>query len=112
MRSKSRTPSSASSARIWREAAHAAGAYAGCQLFMEAARQAGSLDSDKLRDQLLKLKTTTIGDYAVDEHRQAARADAAVESAVAARLRAAEPVSQPETCSAHPPPRGGQDVGG
>jgi branched-chain amino acid transport system substrate-binding protein len=47
---------------------HAAGAYAGCQLFMEAARQAGSLDSDKLRDQLLKLKTTTIfGDYAVDE---------------------------------------------
>jgi len=47
---------------------HAAGAYAGCQLFMEAARQAGSLDSEKLREQLLKLKTTTIfGDYAVDE---------------------------------------------
>jgi branched-chain amino acid transport system substrate-binding protein len=47
---------------------HAAGAYAGCQLFMEAARHAGSLDSEKLREQLLKFKTTTIfGDYAVDE---------------------------------------------
>ena len=47
---------------------HAAGAYAGCQLFMEAARQAGSLDSEKLREQLLKFKTKTIfGDYAVDE---------------------------------------------
>jgi branched-chain amino acid transport system substrate-binding protein len=46
---------------------HAAGAYAGCQLFMEAARLAGSLDSDKLREQLLKLKTRTIfADYAVD----------------------------------------------
>ena len=39
---------------------HAAGAYAGCQLLMEAARLAGSLDSDKLREQLLKLKTKTI----------------------------------------------------
>jgi len=47
---------------------HAAGAYAGCQLFMEAARLAGSFDSDKLREQLLKLKTKTIfSDYAVDE---------------------------------------------
>jgi branched-chain amino acid transport system substrate-binding protein len=47
---------------------HAAGAYAGCQLFMEAARRAGSLDSDKLREELLKLKTKTIfSDYAVDE---------------------------------------------
>ena len=47
---------------------HAAGAYAGCQLFMEAARRAGSLDSEKLREQLLKLKTKTIfSDYAVDE---------------------------------------------
>jgi len=46
---------------------HAAGAYAGCQLFMEAARLAGSLDSDTLREQLLKLKTRTIfADYAVD----------------------------------------------
>ena len=47
---------------------HAAGAYAGCQLFIEAARQAGSLDSEKLREHLLKLKTKTIfADYAVDE---------------------------------------------
>ena len=47
---------------------HAAGAYGSCQLFMEAARRAGSLDSEKLRDQLLKLKTKTIfSDYAVDE---------------------------------------------
>ena len=47
---------------------HAAGAYAGCQLFMKAARRAGSLDSEKLREELLKLKTKTIfSDYAVDE---------------------------------------------
>lgn len=47
---------------------HAAGAYAGCQLLMEAARRAGSMDSERVRDQLLKLKTTTIfGDYAVDD---------------------------------------------
>jgi branched-chain amino acid transport system substrate-binding protein len=47
---------------------HAAGAYAGCRLFIETARQAGSLDSEKLRAQLLKVKTKTIfGDYAVDE---------------------------------------------
>jgi branched-chain amino acid transport system substrate-binding protein len=47
---------------------HAAGAYAGCQLFMEAMRRAGSLDSEKLREQLLKLKTKTIfSDFAVDE---------------------------------------------
>ena len=47
---------------------HAAGAYAGCRLFAETARQAGSLDSDKLREHLLKAKTRTIfGDYAVDE---------------------------------------------
>ena len=47
---------------------HAAGAYGGCQIFMEAARRANSLDSDKLREELLKLKITTIfSDYAVDE---------------------------------------------
>jgi len=47
---------------------HAAGAYAGCQLFIEAIRRAGDVDSEKIREQLLKLKTTTIfGDYAVDE---------------------------------------------
>ncbi len=42
--------------------------YAGCQLFVEAARRAGSLDSDKLREELLKVKTKTVfGDFAVDE---------------------------------------------
>jgi len=47
---------------------HAAGAYGSCQLFMEAARQAGSLDSEALRDVLLSLETQTIfGDFAVDE---------------------------------------------
>jgi branched-chain amino acid transport system substrate-binding protein len=47
---------------------HAAGAYAGCQLFMEAVRQAGGVESERLREQLLKLKTKTVfGDYAVDE---------------------------------------------
>jgi branched-chain amino acid transport system substrate-binding protein len=47
---------------------HAAGAYGACQLFMEAARRAGSLDSEKLRGELLKLKMKTVfADYAVDE---------------------------------------------
>jgi branched-chain amino acid transport system substrate-binding protein len=47
---------------------HAAGAYGGCQIFMEAVRRASSLDSDKLREELLKLKIKTIfSDYAVDE---------------------------------------------
>jgi branched-chain amino acid transport system substrate-binding protein len=42
--------------------------YAGCQLFVEAVRRTGSLDSDKLREQLLKTKTRTVfGDFAVDE---------------------------------------------
>src|SRR4030095_10858146 len=49
-------------------ALHAANAYAGCQLFAETARRAGSVDSDKLRDAVLKLRTKTIlGDFAVDE---------------------------------------------
>ena len=47
---------------------HAAGAYAACQLLMEAVRQAGNLDSEKLREQLLKFKARTVfSDYAVDE---------------------------------------------
>jgi branched-chain amino acid transport system substrate-binding protein len=47
---------------------HAAGAYGACQIFAEAARRAGSLDSDKLREELLKLKMKTVfSDYAVDE---------------------------------------------
>jgi len=42
--------------------------YAGCQLFVEAARRAGSLDSDKLREALLTLRTRTVlGDFAIDE---------------------------------------------
>jgi branched-chain amino acid transport system substrate-binding protein len=46
---------------------HAAGAYGSCQLFMEAARQAGSLDADAMRDALLALETQTVfGSYAVD----------------------------------------------
>jgi len=49
-------------------ALQAANAYAGCQLFAEAARKAGSIDSDKLRETALKLRTKTIlGDFAVDE---------------------------------------------
>ena len=45
-----------------------AGSYAGCRLFVEAIRQTGSLDSDKLRQALLTLKTKTVlGDFAVDE---------------------------------------------
>ena len=46
---------------------HAAGAYGSCQLFVEAAEEAGTLESEALRDVLLQLETTTIfGDYAVD----------------------------------------------
>ena len=42
--------------------------YSGCQLLVEAARRVGSLDSEKLREELLKLKTKTVfGDFAVDE---------------------------------------------
>jgi branched-chain amino acid transport system substrate-binding protein len=49
-------------------ALQAANAYAGCWLFVEAARRAGSVDSEKLREALLKLKTKTIlGDFAIDE---------------------------------------------
>ncbi len=47
---------------------HSATSYAGCQIFVEAARRAGSLDSEKIRDELLRLRTkTAFGDYAVDE---------------------------------------------
>jgi branched-chain amino acid transport system substrate-binding protein len=45
-----------------------AASYSGCQLFVEAVRRVGGLDSDKLREELLKLKTKTVfGDFAVDE---------------------------------------------
>ena len=47
---------------------HAAGAYGSCQLFVEAARRAGSLAQDALREQLLELKMETVfGPFAVDE---------------------------------------------
>ncbi len=47
---------------------HSASAYAGCQLLVDAAARAGTLDADKLRAELLKLRTRTMfGDYAVDE---------------------------------------------
>jgi branched-chain amino acid transport system substrate-binding protein len=43
-------------------------AYAGCQLFIEALRRTDSLESDKLREELLKTKTKTVfGDFGVDE---------------------------------------------
>src|SRR5439155_20328164 len=49
-------------------ALQSANAYAGCQLFVEAARRVGGLDSDKLREALLKLRTRTLlGDFAIDE---------------------------------------------
>ncbi|HEY7039793.1 MAG TPA: amino acid ABC transporter substrate-binding protein [Methylomirabilota bacterium] len=46
---------------------HAAAGYAGCLIYAEAVKRAGSLDADKVRDQLLKLETkTAFGDYKVD----------------------------------------------
>ncbi len=49
-------------------AVQSANAYAGCRLFVEAVRRAGSLDSDKLRATLLAFRTKTVlGDFAVDE---------------------------------------------
>src|SRR5215208_647775 len=42
-----------------------AGHYAGCQLLVDAMRRTGGLDSDKLREALLTLKTKTVfGDFA------------------------------------------------
>ena len=47
---------------------HAPAAYGACQVFAEAIRRANSLDSDKIREQLLKMRlTTAFGDYHVDE---------------------------------------------
>ena len=44
-----------------------AAGYAGCLVYAEAVKRAGTLDADKVRDELLKLKTkTAFGDYAVD----------------------------------------------
>src|SRR6185295_3592616 len=44
-----------------------AASYAGCRLLAEIVRAEGSLDSDKLRDALLAVRTKTVlGDFAVD----------------------------------------------
>jgi branched-chain amino acid transport system substrate-binding protein len=46
---------------------HSAAGYAGCMIYLEAVKKAGSLDADKVREQLLKLETKTMfGDYKVD----------------------------------------------
>ena len=49
-------------------AVQSAGAYAACRLLTETVQRIGSLDSDKLREALLTLKTKTVlGDFAIDE---------------------------------------------
>jgi branched-chain amino acid transport system substrate-binding protein len=49
-------------------AVQSANSYAGCQIFAEAVRHAGTTESEKLRDALLSLKTRTVlGDFAVDQ---------------------------------------------
>jgi branched-chain amino acid transport system substrate-binding protein len=46
---------------------HSAAGYAGCIIYAEAVKRAGSLDSEKVREQLLKLEMRTMfGDYKVD----------------------------------------------
>jgi branched-chain amino acid transport system substrate-binding protein len=59
----------ASYKKMWNRdpAYHAAAAYGACKIFAEAITKANSIDSDKLREELLKLKTSTaFGEYAVD----------------------------------------------
>ena len=49
-------------------AVQSANSYAGCQIFAEAVRRAGTTESERLREVLLALKTRTIlGDFAVDQ---------------------------------------------
>jgi branched-chain amino acid transport system substrate-binding protein len=46
---------------------HSAAGYAGCVVYAEGVKRAGSLDADRVREQLLKLETRTFfGDYKVD----------------------------------------------
>jgi branched-chain amino acid transport system substrate-binding protein len=46
---------------------HTAAGYAGCLTYAEAVKRAGTLDADKVREQLLKLEIrTAFGDYKVD----------------------------------------------
>ncbi len=47
---------------------HSAAGYAGCVIYAEAVKRAGTLDADKVRDTLLALKLRTMfGDYQVDK---------------------------------------------
>ncbi len=47
---------------------HSAAGYAGCMLYAEAVKKAGTLDADRVREALLALKTRTMfGDYQVDQ---------------------------------------------
>jgi branched-chain amino acid transport system substrate-binding protein len=47
---------------------HSAAGYGGCLIYAEAVKRAGSLDPDKVREQLLKLETRTpFGEYKVDQ---------------------------------------------
>jgi len=49
-------------------AVQSAAAYAACRLLVDTAQRTGSLDSDKLREALLTLRTKTVlGDFAIDE---------------------------------------------
>jgi branched-chain amino acid transport system substrate-binding protein len=48
---------------------HAAAGYGGCEILVEAIRRAGSLDSEKLRDAILKLdRNTVFGAFRVDRN--------------------------------------------
>jgi branched-chain amino acid transport system substrate-binding protein len=47
---------------------HSAGGYAGCQILVEAIRRAGSLDGEKIREQILKMDFNTVyGGFKVDQ---------------------------------------------
>ena len=49
-------------------AVQSAAGYAACRLLVDVARRTGSLDSEKLREALLTLRTRTVlGDFAIDE---------------------------------------------
>jgi branched-chain amino acid transport system substrate-binding protein len=46
---------------------HSAAGYAGCVVYLEALKRAGTLDADKVRDTLLKLEMkTAFGEFKVD----------------------------------------------
>jgi branched-chain amino acid transport system substrate-binding protein len=47
---------------------HSAAGYAGCLIYAEAVKRAGSLDADRVREQLFKLEMRTVfGEYKVDQ---------------------------------------------